>query len=88
MADPSTQELVLDREEMPSWLGIREVLVLHQSQHPLMNDRDSPKRGVQHMSIEMSEGKTGTTCPMERESSKLWYLAGDKAATTFLLCCL
>ena len=88
-ASPSIQELVLDREETPSGLGIREVLALDQPWCPLMSNRHSQKRGVQNTSMERSERRRGTMCPMERASprngiTKEWYLARDRATITFL----
>lgn len=58
LAGPKTQEFILDREEIPSRLGIREVLALHQS-YVLqgMTEIARKKRGVQHMSTERNAGE-------------------------------
>lgn len=49
LAGSNTQEFTADREEIPSWPGIREVLALYHA--PPMNDRDSQKekRGPTHV---------------------------------------
>lgn len=75
-AGPSIQELVLEREETPSGLGISEVLALDQPRCPLKSNRHSQKRGVQHMSMERSERRRGTMCPMERASPRNDTLLG------------